>query len=257
MIAALLIGRKGSVGFPGKNLTPVLGRPLAWYPIMAAIHARGVDGVYLSTDDSDLMDLANRNGVQVIERPSHLCTAEALGEEAFQHGYLEIARRIGEKPQSIVLLFCNAPTLLPSHIEQGVTLLETNPELDSAVTVSQYNWYAPPRARCINDLGLLEPFIPFENYPNADLINCDRNSQGDCYFADVSVSVVRSHCLDDLAYGVLPQRWMGQRIHPIANWGGLDVDQPFQIPLAEYWLKAHGFTENTTPYKIHSDGGDS
>lgn len=27
MIAALLIGRKGSVGFPGKNTMTVLGRP--------------------------------------------------------------------------------------------------------------------------------------------------------------------------------------------------------------------------------------
>lgn len=27
MIAALLLGRKGSVGFPGKNLLPVFGRP--------------------------------------------------------------------------------------------------------------------------------------------------------------------------------------------------------------------------------------
>jgi len=29
MIVALLLGRKGSIGFPGKNLYPVLGRPLA------------------------------------------------------------------------------------------------------------------------------------------------------------------------------------------------------------------------------------
>jgi CMP-N-acetylneuraminic acid synthetase len=28
-VCALMIGREGSVGFPGKNLTTVLGRPLA------------------------------------------------------------------------------------------------------------------------------------------------------------------------------------------------------------------------------------
>ena len=36
MIAALLLGRKGSTGLPGKNLRPVLGRPLVTYPLLAA-----------------------------------------------------------------------------------------------------------------------------------------------------------------------------------------------------------------------------
>ena len=32
----------------------------------------------------------------------------------------------------------------------------------------------------------------------------------------------------------------GRRIHPIRQWGGLDVDYEWQIPLVEYWLRAHG-----------------
>ena len=32
MIAALMLDREESVGFPGKNTTPVLGRPLMNYP---------------------------------------------------------------------------------------------------------------------------------------------------------------------------------------------------------------------------------
>ena len=36
MIIAILIGRKGSRGFPGKNTYKVLGRPLCEYPLMAA-----------------------------------------------------------------------------------------------------------------------------------------------------------------------------------------------------------------------------
>jgi len=63
MIAALLLGRKGSVGFPGKNVYPVLGRPMAFYPMKAALESKGVDRVYLSTDDEALMELASGNGV--------------------------------------------------------------------------------------------------------------------------------------------------------------------------------------------------
>jgi hypothetical protein len=34
---------------------------------------------------------------------------------------------------------------------------------------------------------------------------------------------------------------MGQKIYPIKNEGGLDVDYAYQMPQAEWWLKANGF----------------
>ena len=59
MIAALLLGREGSVGFPGKNTFPVLGRPLMQYPMMAAMHAPSVARCYLSTDSEAYKAFAN------------------------------------------------------------------------------------------------------------------------------------------------------------------------------------------------------
>ena len=250
MIPALLLGRKGSVGFPGKNTFPVLGRPLAQYPIMAAKASKFIDTIYLSTDDEKLMVLATDQSIETIERPEYLCTKEALGEDAYVHGYQEIRQRNpDEEIELIVLLFCNAPTFLPVHIDDGIKALRKNRDLDSAVTVSQYNWYAPVRARRIGLDGRVHPFIPFESYRSSlDTINCDRDAQGECYFADVCVSVVRPYCLENLDYGILPQKWMGQKIYPIKNWGGLDVDMEFQIGQVEYWLKQNGFTEDDTPY---------
>jgi len=127
-------------------------------------------------------------------------------------------------------------------------VLRANPEYDSAITVSRYNMFSPVRARKIGDDGLLHPFIPFENYPSNMTINCDRDVQGDAYFADVCLSVVRLHCLENLDYGILPQKWMGRKIYPIKQWGGLDVDYEWQIPQVEYWLKKHGFSQTSAPY---------
>ena len=250
MIPALLLGRKGSVGFPGKNTSTVLGRPLSQYPIIAAKNATSIDGgIYLSTDDPKLVELGKQQEIEIIHRPDYLCTAEALGEDAYLHGYEEIKKAHPDQAiELVVLLFCNAPCFVSHHIEQGIEMLRKDPSLDSAVTVSQYNWYAPVRARKKDSDGLLQPFIPFESYPKDIAINCDRNTQGDVYFADVCVSVVRPRCLENLSDGILPQKWMGRRIAPIENWGGLDVDKEWQVPLVEFWLKAHGFTEDRTPY---------
>lgn len=243
MIAALLLGRKGSVGMPGKNLFPILGRPLAWYPLSAAQEAKTVDRVYLSTDDPRLMDLARENGAEVIERPASLCSAEALGSDAYLHGYEEICRREQEKPELMLLLFCNAATLLPDTIDEGVRVLRKNPDYDSAITVSCYNMYSPVRARRINEEGLLDPFMPLEKLGKDFVVSCDRNCQGDVWFADVSVCVVRPKCIENMNEGTPPQPWMGQRIYPLKQSGGLDVDEEWQIPIVEWWLKRNRYPE--------------
>jgi len=245
MIVALLLGRKGSSGFPGKNLCQVLGNPLAHYPMKAALDSPKVDKVYLSTDDEKLMELAVQNGVEVIVRPPELCTKEALGEDAFVHGYLEIKKRtLGKDIEIIVLLFCNAATVTSGLIDEGIKVLRENPEVDSAVSVSVYNMWSPLRARKISEDGLLHPFVPFETFGDPKTLNCDRNSQGDTWFADMGVSIVKSRCLENIEDGLLPQKWMGQKIYPLKQWGGCDVDYEWQIPQVEYWLRKHGFTES-------------
>ncbi len=239
MIAALLLGRKGSIGFPGKNLYPVLDKPLAFYPMQAAHDAKHVDQVFISTDDEKLMEIARANGVEVIVRPDELCTPEALGEDAQVHGYQEIKRRSDTEIELMVLLFCNSPTVSGALIDQGIEMLRERPEVDSAVSVSKYNMWSPLRARREDEKGLLQPFVPFETFGDPATLNCDRDSQGDVWFADMGVSVVRPQCLENIEDGMLPQKWMGQKIFPLKQEAGLDVDYEWQIPMAEFWLRAH------------------
>ncbi len=246
MIAALLLGRKGSIGFPGKNTYPVLGRPLAAYPMRAAKSATLVDRAYLSTDDEALMDLARGEGFEIIVRPPHLATKAALGEHAYLHGYQvirDLARQRGETVELMVLLFCNAPTITGDTVDRGIEVLRAHPDYDSAVTVSCYNMWSPLRARREDTEGLLQPFVPFETFGDPRTLNCDRDSQGDVWFADMSLSIVRPRCLENLDEGLLPQKWMGRRIYPLKQWGGLDVDYEWQIPQVEHWLRAHGVAE--------------
>lgn len=243
MICALLLGREGSTGFPGKNLYPVLGRPLVAYPLMAARGAKTVDRVYVSTDSPRLKEIGRQYEASIIDRPPHLATKTALGEDAYVHGYQVIKDALakeGESLELMVTLFANAPTLTSELIDQGIAVLREHPDYDSAVTVSCYNMWSPLRARRIGEDGLLHPFVPFETFGDPKTLNCDRDSQGDAWFADVALCVVRPRCLDHMHNGLLPQKWMGHKIYPLKQWGGLDVDYEWQIPQVEFWLKAHG-----------------
>ena len=80
-------------------------------------------------------------------------------------------------------------------------------------------------------------------------MSCDRDSQGDVYFADMSHSVSRATTLDIIEEGLLPQRWMGQKILPVYNSFGCDIDEPWQIDASVQWLVERGFTEKETPYE--------
>ena len=248
MVVALMLGREGSIGFPGKNTFPILGRPMMSYPLMAACASKQVDKIFVSTDSDKIKRVALDHGAKIIERPPELATKEALGEDAYVHGYHVISDQLGAPPDLIVLLFCNAPTILAATIDEGISVLSKDPSLDSAVTVSAYNMWSPIRARKEGPDGLLQPFVPLEAFRNLEAVNCDRDSQGDVFFADMSVSIVRAHCLKNLDYGILPQRWMGRRIYPLKQWGGCDVDYVWQIPMVEYWLREHEFTESSIPY---------
>jgi len=251
MIAALLLGREESTGFPGKNTYPVLGRPLLLYPILAAKNSRYIDEIYFSTDSETYKEIGRKQGVSIIDRPPELATKEALGEDAFAHGYRVIRdkwRGEGKEIELIVLLFCNAAAILAETIDHGLDSLRANPDYDSAVTVSGYNMWSPLRARRTGEDGLLHPFVPFEVFGDPRTLNCDRDSQGDVWFADMGVSIIRPRCLEDLNYGLLPQKWMGQKIYPLKQWGGCDVDFEWQVPMVEYWLRKHGFSKKRTPY---------
>ncbi len=253
MICALLLGKEESRGFPGKNLYPVLGRPLMGYPLLAAQQAQSVERSYLSTDSARLAEVAKQWGAEIIDRPAELCTPSALGEDAFQHGYRVIRDALaqeGKTLEALVLLFCNAPMVTGQLIEEGVAALRNHPEIDSAVSVSCYNMWSPLRARRVGPDGCLNPFVNFEAIGDPATLNCDRDSQGEVFFADQGVSVVRPRCLEHLEQGLLPQKWMGQKIYPLRQWGGLDVDYEWQIPQVEFWLKAHGIQPATETAKV-------
>ena len=47
MICALMIGRAGSRGYPGKNIKKILGKHLCEYPLMAAKKSKFIDKIYI------------------------------------------------------------------------------------------------------------------------------------------------------------------------------------------------------------------
>lgn len=235
---SICIGRKGSKGLPGKNTMQVRGRPMAFYPMKAALNSKHIKHRFLSTDDEDIKNIGKELNHNLIQRPEELATSKALGEDVFKYTYEKIINeRTDLKNLLIVLLFCNAPTVSGPLIDDAIESLNNDPTADSVVTVSKFNMWSPIRARKIGSDKYLEPFIPFEFFGDPKSLNCDRDSQGDVLFANMSLSVVRPKCLIEMHSGLLPQKWMGRKIKPLFQDFGCDVDFIWQVPMVEHWIK--------------------
>ena len=186
MIVAILIGRDGSIGLPKKNVYPLLNRPLMSYPLLAAKNSKFVDDVYVSTDSKDIMDVAKKLGAKTINRPPELATSKATVESAFVHAYEFIKSHTKEKIEFCVILMCNAVSVLPETIDNGVEILRSKKYFDSAVTVSGYNMFSPIRARKIGKDGSLIPFVPFDQFHFE--VDSNRQKQDTVYFHDCGVA---------------------------------------------------------------------
>jgi CMP-N-acetylneuraminic acid synthetase len=239
MIIALMIGRKGSSGFPNKNLLKIFNKHLCEYPIIAAKKTKLITKIFISTDCPKIKKITKKYNPIFLDRPKRLATNSALGEEVYRDAYFRIKKKLkGKKISLIVLLMANAGTINSKLIKKGIHILKKNKKYDSAVTTSVYNMWSPIRARSFRN-GSLVPFVPFK-FMGGTKINCDRDAQGEVHFADMSASIVRPKCLEKLDQGLLPQKWMGKKIAPIENIAGFDIDYEWQLPQLKYWLKKYG-----------------
>ncbi|MBL0926742.1 MAG: acylneuraminate cytidylyltransferase family protein [Phycisphaerales bacterium] len=103
---AVIIGRAGSKGVPGKNMRPVAGRPCAAWTIEAALAEPGISRVLVSSDDPTLLALAASLGAEPVERPAALAGDAASVDDAVRHAVRSADGR-GHSP--VVILYANVP----------------------------------------------------------------------------------------------------------------------------------------------------
>jgi CMP-N,N'-diacetyllegionaminic acid synthase len=122
-VFAVIPARGGSKGIPRKNLRLLAGRPLLVHTIEAALEARRVDVVAVSTEDPEIARVARRAGAEVVERPLELATDEAPTEPALLHAVLEIEARRRRPADAVLLLQATSPLRPSRAIDDAIELL--------------------------------------------------------------------------------------------------------------------------------------
>jgi YrbI family 3-deoxy-D-manno-octulosonate 8-phosphate phosphatase len=132
VVIAVIPARGGSKGVPGKNVAPVGGVPLVARAVHAAVTARRVDRVLVSTDDPLIAEAARAAGAEVVARPAELAGDGASSESALLHA-LDTA---APEADVVVLVQCTSPFVTAADVD-GVAGAVADGHADSALTVGR------------------------------------------------------------------------------------------------------------------------
>lgn len=108
-VVAVIPARGGSKGIPRKNAKPLAGKPLVAYSIEAALGARSIDTVVVSTDDEAILDIARHYPrVIPIRRPAEYAGDKANINDAVTHA-LRALEADAYVPDFVVQLYPTNP----------------------------------------------------------------------------------------------------------------------------------------------------
>ncbi|MEI7473209.1 MAG: acylneuraminate cytidylyltransferase family protein [bacterium] len=140
-ILGIIPARGGSKGIPRKNIKPLAGKPLIAHTIIAAQKSKFIDKVVLSTEDSEIAQVAESFGAEIINRPLELAQDETKTAPVLIHAVKELEIQ-GYSPDVIVLLQPTCP-LRDEIIIDGVVKQLLNSDNDSVFTVFWHSQAMP------------------------------------------------------------------------------------------------------------------
>ena len=140
---AIIPARGGSKGIPGKNIKHLAGKPLLAHSIEAALQAKTVQRVLVSTDDQAIAEVALAYGAEVIQRPAEISGDMASSESALLHVLKTLQEQEGQLADLFIFLQCTCPLTLPQDIDGTVqALLESQADNAFAAAPSHYLLWA-------------------------------------------------------------------------------------------------------------------
>lgn len=129
---AIIPARGGSKGLPRKNVGLLCGKPLVAWTIEAALQAKAVTRVVVSTDDAEIAEVSRYFGAGVVWRPKEISDDLSPSEEALLHALAELNVFQG----AMAFLQCTSPLMLPEDIDATVGALK---DADSAFTATPWH----------------------------------------------------------------------------------------------------------------------
>ena len=166
-IVAIIPARGGSKGIPRKNIKKINGKPLLEYTAKSALKCESLSRVILSTEDSEIMELGLKLGLEVpFTRPKILARDDTPGLDVIRHAVSQLNQDENYIPDIIVVLQPTSPLRSSKHIEEALELFMDG-DADSLVSVTEVEHNMNPYSVMkLNNNGTISAFLEYDEKKN-------------------------------------------------------------------------------------------
>jgi len=232
VITALLTGR-GNNTLKDKNVSLVCGRPLLYYPAIAAKKSKYIKEFYVSSDNDNILTTAHKFGYSKILRPPELSKPESPHIDAITHALEFIYRKNRIKPGILIVLLANSATIKAEWIDESIDIILKDSDVSAVVPVNLDLDHHPYRAKKIGKESFLDVFFNFGD----EQISTNRQDLEPSYFLCHNFWVLNVSKSIYSKEGQAPWRFMGTKIKPLVVEKCFDVHDIEDIELSEKWVK--------------------
>jgi len=220
---ATICARGGSVGVPGKNIKPLLGKPLIRYTIDQALAVPEIDKVFVSTDSETVAEVASQAGAEVpFLRPAELATSNAPKLAVIRHLVDWVDTHV-EPVTRIVDLDPTSPLRDISDIEICMSMLDDQTD----VVITAYEADKNPYFNMVE----AKPDGNIRLVKSPSSVVAARQEAPKVYAMNASIYCWHRHTLSK---GL----WEGRtRLHVMPRERSVDIDSPLDFHIVEFLLK--------------------
>ncbi|MDC1398240.1 acylneuraminate cytidylyltransferase family protein [Octadecabacter sp.] len=155
---AIIPARGGSKRLPKKNIKLFCGKPLITWSVDAAIESNIFDEIVVSSDDDEILEIANCKDVLLRKRSSELSTDSATTQDVVADA-ISWMKTSGVEVSTFTILQPTSPLRRANHIIEAFQLFSEGINVDVVVSVSE----CPQPLEFINEL---KADLSMENFVN-------------------------------------------------------------------------------------------
>ncbi|MCE0558565.1 acylneuraminate cytidylyltransferase family protein [Motilimonas sp. E26] len=224
---AFIFARGGSKGLPRKNIKLLAGKPLLQYSVDTALATPLIEHVFVSTDDSEIAEVAIAAGAIVIDRPAELASDTSPEWLSWRHAIEWVRTSYGEF-DGFVSLPATSPLRSVGDVEGAISKLNTT-EADVCISVTPAS-----RSPFFNMVKLAESgMVELVNKPHAEV---SRRQDAPSVFDITTVVYATTPNFVLNHYGIFSGKVTSIEV---PKERAVDIDDIYDFKLAEAIIEGH------------------
>lgn len=223
---AIIPARGGSKGIPRKNIKSLGGKPLISYTIEAAMQAKSVNRVFVSTEDLEIAEIAKKCGAEIpFMRPKNLATDASSAIDVYAYTLERLEKILNEKIESFIALLPTSPLRTGRDIDRAVKIF-LEKKADSVISVNEAP-HPPSWFLKLNENGVLTNFF------NKTMSMKNRQEEPKAFIPNGAIYVLKMNVIKNKKNYYTNKTYA----YILPSERSIDIDNPLDFALAEILIK--------------------